>query len=327
MSNKFNWGLIGPGRIAHRFAKGLEVIDNTKLYAVASNNRERADYFAKEYSIENSYYSYKELALDENIDAVYIATPHRFHFENTKLCLENNKHVLCEKPFTVNSNEAKILIDLANKNNLFLMEALWTRFLPIYGVVKSWLEEGLIGEVKLMNSNFGFNIPRNLNDRLLSHDLAGGTLLDMGIYPIAISQWVMGENPKSFSTCSIIGETNVDELTSVNFQYNNGAVSQFSTNFLARTINDFIIYGTKGNIKIHEMFWSATKATLTTQSTKITETRELRATGFEYQTEEVMNCIKGGKIESEKMPLIDTMASLKLMDAIRKEIGLKYNFE
>ena len=323
----FNWGIIGPGRIAQKFAKSLEVIENTTLYAVASNNKERANSFAKEFSADKSYYSYQDLFNDEEIDAIYIATPHRFHFENAKLCLEAGKHVLCEKPITVNASEAKSLIDLARSKNLFLMEALWTCYIPIYEVIKKWLDDKIIGEVKLMNSTFGFNFPRELEDRKFNHDLAGGGLLDLGVYSIAISQWVLEKDPISFSASAFLGETKVDEMLAVNLNYGNGVISQFSCNFLSKNDNNFIIYGTKGQITIHPNFWGSTQATLQIDDEKTVITKEFRGNGFEYQIEEAMNCIQNGKIESQIMSHKNSLANMELMDKIRERIGLKYNFE
>ncbi len=328
MENKvFNWGIIGPGRIANKFAQGLKVVDNAILYAVASSNLDRAKSFSKEYGAIKSYNSYEELTRDPKVDAIYVATPHRFHFENTKLCLEAGKSVLCEKPFTVNANEAKILIDLASRKNVFLMEALWTRYLPIYNVVKKWIADEKIGGIKLLTSTFGFNFERNLEDRKFNNSLAGGALLDLGIYPISISQWLMQQNPESFSAVAHLGETKVDEMLAVNLKYNNGAVSQFSCNFLSTNENDFLIYGTKGYIRIHGMFWGATKATLYLGEQEFVETRPFKSSGFEYQIEEATNCMKAGKLESSIMPLSQTLENLLLMDNIRKTIGLKYSFE
>jgi len=326
-NDKFNWGIIGPGRIAHTFAKAIEVIDNAKIYAVASRDKERALEFANEYNASVTYNSYEKIVNDPQVDAIYIATPHRYHFEQTLLALNIGKPVLCEKPLTVNSRETKILIDTAKKNNVFLMEALWTRYLPIYQVVKSWLNEGVIGDVKLLNSTFGFAFERNLEDRKFNHELAGGTLLDLGVYNVAISQWVMNQNPIEFSAHGYLGETNVDELLAVNLQYESGAVSQFSCTYLSKNENDFIIYGSKGYIRIHNMFWGAKKATLYIGDKKITEECPFRATGFEYQIEEAMNCICENKLESSIMPHIHTLENMMLMDSIRNKIGLKYSFE
>jgi predicted dehydrogenase len=207
------------------------------------------------------------------------------------------------------------------------MEALWTRYLPIYKVVRKWLDEKLIGDVKLLTSTFGYAFERNLTDRKFNHELAGGALLDLGIYPIAISQWVLRKNPESFTANGYLGETNVDEMTAVNLNYGNGVISQFTCNMFSTNENDFLIYGSKGYIRIHKMFWGATKATLYLGEKEITEEQPLRASGFEYQIEEAMNCIKSGKIESDEMTHERTLANMELMDKIRNQIGLKYSFE
>ncbi|MCB0749863.1 MAG: Gfo/Idh/MocA family oxidoreductase [Ignavibacteriae bacterium] len=326
-SKTFNWGIIGPGRIAHKFAEATSVIDNCEIYAVASRDVKKAEEFSKQYNAEKTYSSYEDLVNDKNIDAVYIATPHPFHYEQTKLALEAGKNVLCEKPFTVNAKQAKELLDLAKEKNLFLMEALWTRFLPIYKLVRNWLDEKILGETILLTSTFGYAFERNLIDRKFNHALAGGALLDLGVYSIAISQWVLRKDPISFSASGFLGETNVDEMTAVNLNYGDRVVSQFSCNLLSKNDNSFIIYGSKGKIEIHNMFWAATKATLTIDGKEITEERPFKATGFEYQIEEVINCIKNGKLQSDEMTHERTLANLLLMDNIRKEIGLQYSFE
>ncbi len=324
---KFAWGIIGPGRIAHKFAQAINVIDNAALYAVASTSEERGKIFGGQYNVKKIYITYEDLVNDPEVDAVYISTPHRYHFEQTLLALKAGKPVLCEKPLTVNSQETKTLIHTARKKKLFLMEALWTRYLPIYNVVRTWLDDDLIGEIKLLTSTFGYAFERNVQDRKFNHELAGGSLLDLGVYSIAISQWVLRKNPISFSSTGYLGETNVDEMLAVNLDYGDGVISQFSCNLLSTNENDFIIYGTKGYIKIHCMFWGATKATLNLNGKEITEERPFRATGFEYQIEEAMNCIKSGKFESEEMTHERTLSNMELMDDIRKVIKLKYSFE
>lgn len=326
--NRFKWGLLGPGRIAQQFADGIKVIDDASLYAVASSNPERAAAFAKQNGGEKTYDSYEALVNDSQVDAVYIATPHRFHFENTMLCLNAGKPVLCEKPLTVNAAEARKLFETAKEKNVFLLEALWTRFLPIYRQIRQWLDEKAIGEIHLLTSTFGFDIPKGKDDRWLNPELAGGTLLDMGIYPISTSQWVMGQEPASFGAKAILGATGVDELTSVVLQYPNGVISQFSSNFLSNNVNDFFIYGGKGSIRIHPNFWASTAATLSINGQDDqTVSKTLRAGGFEYQTEEAMRCIRAGLLESPGMPHAQTLANMELMDKIRAEIGLRYPFE
>lgn len=324
---KFKWGILGPGRIAHQFAKGINVIDNAEVYAVASNDKQRAARFSEEYNIAQKYSSYYALVDDPKVDAVYIATPHRFHFENTKLCLEANKPVLCEKPFTVNANECKKMIDLSREKKVFLMEGLWTRFLPIFSIIRKWIDNGEIGDIKLLNSTFGISPEKDPQDRKFNHELAGGALLDLGVYQVSLSQWILNENPEKISADAKIGETNVDELLVANLQYAKGIVSQFSCNFLSQNENHFLIYGTNGYIKIHSNYWRATKATLHKQDEIITEVIPFKGTGFEYEAEEVISCINSDQLESSVMPLDQTLANIEVMDKIREIIGLKYNFE
>lgn len=325
---KFKWGILGPGRIAHAFADGLKVINDASLYAIASSNREKAQAFANEYGGDAKIYNtYEALVNDPEVDGVYIATPHRFHFENTMLALHAGKPVLCEKPLTVNAAETKQLIQTSHESKVFLMEALWTRYLPIYPVIRTWLDEKAIGDINLMVGTFGFNAPKEKDDRWQNPELAGGTLLDMGIYPIAISQWVMQAQPKSFVTMAHIGNTGVDELTTFSLQYENNVISQSHSSFLSNHVNDFLIYGSKGHIRIHPNFWGSTKATLTVNEQELTISRPLRASGFEYQTEEAMRCIHAGLLESPGMSHADTLANMELMDSIRAAIGLKYPFE
>lgn len=323
----FNWGILGPGRIAHEFARGLQVIDDAKLYAVASSKIERAREFADQYGGAKTYNTYEALVNDPEVDGVYIATPHRFHFENAMLALNAGKPVLCEKPLTVNAGETKKLIEASKKNKVFLMEALWSRYLPIYTVVREWLDKKEIGDISLMIGTFGFNAPKEKDDRWQNPELAGGTLLDMGIYPIAISQWVMKSQPKSFVAMAHIGKTGVDELTTFSLQYENDVISQSHSSFMSNHVNDFLIYGSKGTIRIHPNFWGSTKATLITDGQEFTVSRPLRAGGFEYQAEEAMRCIRAGLLESPGMSHADTLANMELMDGIRTQIGLKYPFE
>ncbi len=326
-ASEFRWGVIGPGKIAHSFAKAMEVIDDGQLYAVASRNADRAKEFAQEYGAPKTYASYEALVEDHDVDGIYIATPHPFHHDQAMLCLEAGKPVLCEKPITVNARDAKNLFDTSKSRGVFLMEALWTRYLPIYDQIRRWLDEEQIGELKLLDSNFCFRAPSDPKHRTWNHELAGGALLDIGVYNIAVSQWVFGDNPQSFSAHSLISETNVDALTASTMVYSDGQISQFTCSFLVDGANDFQIYGTEGRIRIHPNFWCATEATLIKGDQQETKHEPFRATGFEYEIEEAMRCIRAGMLESPGMPHEDTFANMKLMDAIRAEAGLKYSFE
>ncbi|MBD0785359.1 Gfo/Idh/MocA family oxidoreductase [Vibrio sp. Y2-5] len=322
----FNWGIIAPGRIAHNFAKALKIVPNASLYAVASSNLERAQAFALEYDCENAYDEYQTLIDDPQVDAIYIANPHRFHFECARKCLIAGKAVLCEKPITVNEAQIQELISLAEKHQTFLMEAVWTRFLPVWQQVMTWLSEQRIGDIRFMSSSFSFNVPRDESDRLLNNELAGGALLDTGIYNLTMSQFVMKCEPSSIVANGMIGETNVDERTSVILDYD-GVASQFTCGLNVTLDNNFKLYGSKGSITIDPMFWAATKAVLSVngEDDQVIEL-PFRATGFEYQIEEVMNCIAQGKLQSDVISWQDSINTMKNMDEIRRQIGLEYAF-
>ncbi len=328
MTEKIRWGVISPGKIAHIFAQGVETIPDAEIVAAASSSKKRAKAFAKEYGVAKAYDDYEALVADPNVDAVYIASLHHQHFGHAMLALEAGKHVLCEKPLTVNAAETQKLIETAREKNLFLMEALWTHFLPIYDVVRKWLDDELIGEIKFLTSTFGFRAKRDENNRLFNPNLAGGSLLDIGIYPLAVSQFVMGEFPKSFKVHALKGSTGVDESLSAILIYENGVTSQFTSTFLAKATNDFFIYGTKGHIRIHPNFWGGTEATLSIMKKKDeVVSAPFRATGFEYQTEEAMRCIRAGLLESPVVLHEYTLSMMRLMDEMRAEFGLRYPFE
>ncbi len=326
-TSHFRWGVIGPGKISHSFAKAIEVIDDGVLYAVASRDANRAKEFAQKYEAPKSYASYQDLIEDNDVDGVYVATPHTFHHDQTLKCLEADKPVLCEKPLTVNAAETKRLIETSHTRGVFLMEAVWTRYLPIYSPIRTWIDEKQIGDLKLLTSNFSFRAPDDLEHRAWNHALAGGALLDIGIYNIAVSQWVFGDNPESVSARSFLSETNVDALTAATLIYADERLSQFTCSFLVDGANDFIIYGTEGRIHIHANFWCATEATLIKGDKRETKQEPFRATGFEYEIEEAMRCIRAGLLESPGMTHADTLANMQLMDTIRAQVGYKYSFE
>lgn len=323
----FRWGLIGPGRIAHTFAKALNVVDTAALYAVSSRSQARADQFANLYDAPRSYAGVENLLADPQVDAVYIATPHRYHSEQARACLEAGKPVLCEKPLTVNAHQAQELVDLAQDRGVFLMEAYWTRFLPIYRVVDEWLRADEIGVVRLVTSTFGFQALRDPDGRLFTHELAGGALLDLGVYNVGVTQWVIKQKPEWICPHAFIGETRVDEQTAASIGYGDGVVSQFICSLRATTHNDMWIYGTRGWIRLHPNFWGGTRATLKTRQHELTVTEPWRENGFEYQIEAAIGSIQAGEIENPGMPHAATLENITILDQIRAQIGLKYDFE
>ena len=326
-STPIRWGIIGPGRIAHKFASALDAVEESVLGAVASRDRARAEAFAETYGAKSTFESYEAIVEDSEVDAVYVATPHRYHYDQVYMCLEARKPVLCEKPLTVNAAQAEQLIELANASNTFLMEALWTRYLPIYGQVREWLSEGRIGEISIILSTFSFRGERDLTDRWFNHELAGGSLLDLGVYNVSMSQWVMQGDPVEIFAAALVGDTKVDEQTAVTLAYPNGAVSQFVCGFLSKTENELAIYGTEGSVYISPDFWQATRAVLMVEGDQFEESRPFRRNGFEYQIEEASRCIRSGRLESEIMPVASTLANMSIMDQIRHRIGMRYSFE
>jgi dihydrodiol dehydrogenase / D-xylose 1-dehydrogenase (NADP) len=324
------WGIIGPGRIAADFARALHVVENSQLQCVSGRSKSKVEAFARAHGAAQCFDSHHALLDSPDVDVIYIATPHRYHYEQARDCLLAGKSVLCEKPLTVNAAQAQSLIQLSRQQGVFLMEALWTRFLPIYEDIKGWLDCGKIGPVQSITSSFGFEFPLAPQDRLLNRELAGGALLDLGVYNLATTQWVLGVNPDSHTTDGYIGETGVDEHDEVSLFYPNGCTSKFEISLTKKLANDFIIQGERGCIRIHPMFWSATSATLQLNESDdgtTTLTREFRATGLEYEIEATARCIREQLIECPEMPHSTTLATIQLMDKLRGDIGLRYDFE
>lgn len=313
------WGVVGPGRIARTFATAMQDSQVGEIIAVASSSSERARLFAKEFQVESQFTDYDELFQCKSIDAVYIATTHNFHFELALKAIEQGKHLLIEKPIAINQQQAQEIFSAAKAKKVFVMEAVWSLFLPIYRQIDDWIAEGLIGEINHLTSSFGFLIPRDTADRLLNPDLAGGALLDMGIYNVATSLWFMKQYPEKIVSECFIGPTGVDETTSLQLTYGNGAVSQTVCSFRSQMVNDLFIYGDKGHIRIHPDFWGSETATLVTQEKTIKHECPFDINGFEYQIRHAEQCIKMGKVESEIMSHNRTLNALKLMDTVKSQ--------
>lgn len=326
MPEVFRWGIIGPGRIAERFADDLKVVPGSALYALAS--RSGSDKLAKKFGVELVYPSYEELAADPQVDAIYIATPHPFHFDNSRLVLEAGRPVLIEKPITVNAAEAKGLFDLAAEKEVFLMEAMWSRFLPVSTQIRTWLDEGVIGKVQVIQAQFGFRHTKSEDDRWLNPYLAGGCLLDNGVYPLAAARWITGEDPAEIQAQAILGSTGVDVAVSANLKYPSGTLAQIASTFLADTRNELVILGAEGKISIDNQFYMASKVTIEVygEQPEVFDL-PLRGSGFEYQIEEVIRCVREGALQSSLHTHADALSTVRTMDAIRAQIGVRYPFE
>lgn len=327
LKDDIRWGILGPGRIAHSFAEAMKYVEGGVIHAIAGRNLQTTTSFAEQYGISKTCQSFEELLSDPDIDIIYISTPHNMHYKHIKLCLMAGKAVLCEKPLTVNAKQSKELFDLAREKKLFLMEAVWTRFLPVYQDVRNWLDNGLIGDVKLMTSTFGFRAPFNPQDRLFNPDLAGGALLDIGVYTLSVSQWVKRKHSSSFHVGAQMSPTGVDAMTSITLKYDDHSISQMTVSFLVDASNEFMIYGDKGSICIKSPFWSATQAVLICDTQTEKADRPFISTGFEYEIQEAQDCFSKGLLESSEIPWSDTLATMETMDSIRSDINLTYPFE
>jgi len=325
--NEVRWGVVGPGAIAHSFVKDLSVVADARVVAVASRDLERATRFAAQYDIARAYGATRELLHDDEVDAVYVATPHTDHLATAMAALRAGKAVLCEKPLTVNEHQARELVEEARARGVFLMEAMWTRCLPIMEVVADWLERELIGEPRMVQASFGFRGGDDPLHRLLNPALAGGSVLDVGVYPLAFALWVFGVPADQVAALGHRGATGVDEQVGMLLRFARGQIAVLSSGVRTETESNARIFGTKGRIHLDPTFWNATQATLVRGEEREVVTRPLRAHGFEYEIEEVARCLRAGLAESPKMPHAHTIEVIRLCDEIRRQVGVTYPFE
>jgi len=325
-SEIINWGILGPGSIAQRFAKGLQSVPDAKLYAVGSRSLQKADEFADKHDAPKRYSRYEELAADPDVQAIYIATPHPQHKDAALLCLNHGKAVLCEKPFTVNAKEAAEVIELARAKDLFLMEGMWARFFPGMVRVRELLASGAIGEARMLQADFGFRTDVNPEGRLFNPALAGGGLLDVGVYPISLASMIFG-TPTGVSGQAQIGETGVDEMAAVTLKYAQGQLASIVTGVRINTPSEATIFGTEGSLKLHSPFWNPVKLTLSAGGKTEELSVPFEGEGFNYEAQEVQSCLRAGKTESAIMPLDETLAIMQTLDTLRSQWGLKYPME
>ena len=327
MQEKIRWGILGTGNIAHQFARGLTVVDDAELVAVGSRTQEGANKFGDEFSAPRRHASYEALANDAGVDAIYIATPHPFHKENSILCLNGGKAVLCEKPFAINMQEAEDVIAVAREKRLFLMEAMWTRFTPTMVKVRELIGQGAIGEVRMINADFGFRAGFNPKSRAFALELGGGGLLDVGVYPISLASMLLGEPTEIISTATL-GETGVDEQSVVVMKYAGGQISISTSAVRTATPWEAFIMGTEGMIHIPRAWWMPKSMTLKVNG-KPDERFDLPFTGngYNYEAIEVGRCLRAGELESSVMPLAETVSILRMMDTARAQWGLVYPTE
>lgn len=323
-----NFGIIGAGRIAKRMANAIKWTPGVSLKAIASTSLERAQQFAHEFGAKDAYGSYEQMAQDKEIDVIYIATLHKDHYENALMCLEKGKNLLIEKPITMNKKQAKILFQKAAEKRLFIMEGMWTRLLPSVLYVKEAIRKGHIGEVRSMTVSFGVKRDAVSSPRQFNRDLAGGALLDIGIYCLAFSDIIFEQKPQEiYSACYISDEYKTDLEHSVILKYANGQQAMFNCSICNYYNNTAFIYGTKGHIEMPR--FNACQKVIVRQLEEypLEIAFPHKVCGFEYELEHVAKCIREGAIVSDVNPPDATLSIMEQMDTIRAAWNLNYPCE
>ncbi len=318
------WGILGPGRIAHKFAQDLLTLPDAQLYAVASTNLQRAQEFAQAYNAPHALGSYEELLTLPDLDVVYVATPHTKHHENALLLLNGGVSVLGEKPFAMNGEQVREMVDLARTKGVFLMEALWSRFMPGIEKALELVQSGAIGNVVSVKADFGFKAPFSPAGRLFDKKLGGGSLLDIGIYPLFLSYLILGK-PTTVKATAKFGSTGVDEQCGMVLSYADGQLALLDSTLLAKTDCIGLIQGETGQIRIQSRFHETMGLSLIPSEGDPTEFDFTRTThGYDYEARHVMQCLAEGKTESPLWSLDDSLNLMVLLDAVRAEAGIVY---
>jgi predicted dehydrogenase len=317
MDSKLRWGIIGTGRIAHSFAAGLAHSETGALHGVGSRRQESAEEFGREFEISRCYGTYEDLVKDSEIDVVYVATPHSFHSENTMLALNAGKAVLCEKPFTLNAAEAREVVAVARAKKQFLMEAMWNRFFPAMTRLRQMIKDGVIGEIKMIEADFGFRSNKIEEPLLFDSKVGGGSLLDVGVYGVSLASMLLG-SPDKITSVGNMGHTGVDEQCAVILGYENGPLAVTKSSIVSETPQEATIIGTEGTIRIESPFWCPKELTLSRGEDERTLVEvPFAGNGYQYEADEVGRCIRVGKSESERMPLDESIRIMETMDAIK----------
>lgn len=329
--DKIRWGVAGPGWAAERFAKGLTYTKDAVLEAVASRSSlSKARDFADRHGIQKAYGSYEEFLEDPEIDIVYVSNLNPAHKQMVLDCLQAGKPVLCEKPFALNAREAQEMIDAARKEDLFLMEAMWSRFLPVTKTVRQWLKEGRIGQVKYVRADHGF-LFEDHTTRQFDKKAGGGAMMDLGVYAVSFAVMVLGYEPVEIKALAALGETQVDEQSVIALRYPENEIAVLSCTLLAETPQEAWIVGDEGMIRLKKAFMDADTVTLEVESKRTEDPTIVEAVtitidgpGYRYEAEEAMRCLKEGKKESNILPLKETLGIMKIMDEVRRQWGLVY---
>lgn len=320
------FAILGAGNIAQTMANTISKMNGIESYAVASRDIGKATEFATKNGFEKAYGSYEELVQDDEVELVYIATPHSHHYAHARLCIEHGKPVLCEKTFTANAKQAKEILSLAKEKKVFITEAIWTRYMPSRERIQAVIDSGIIGDVTSVTANLGYAIGQV--ERLVKPELAGGALLDLGVYPINFACMVLGSNYSEVSSTAIITDTGVDSMNTITLSYADGKMASLHSTFMARTNRMGIISGTQGYMEIQNINNCEEIRVYNSNDELLKkETFKDQITGYEYQVEACVEAMKNGLLECPQMPHAETIKVMELMDSLRKEWGVIYPWD
>lgn len=321
-----NFAILAAGGIAAKMSHAVSGLPEVHKYAVASRSLERAENFAAEWGYEKAYGSYEEMLRDPKVELVYVASPHSHHYEHAKMCIEAGKHVLVEKAFTVNAKQAKELIALAKEKQVLLVEAMWTRFMPARFMVDELIAQGTIGEIYSVTANLGYDIKKK--ERLIKPELAGGALLDVGVYPIQFALMAVHSPVRTISSDAVLSDAGVDVTNSVTLTFENGAMAVLHSSMMNLTDREGVIYGENGRICVHNINNCEGITVYDKAGNMIKEIAvPKQINGYEYEVLACIKAIKEGRLECEEMPHEETLRGMEILDTIRKQWGMVYPCE
>lgn len=320
------FAILAPGHIAHSMARAVSEIEKIECYAVASRDYGRAADFAKQWGFEKAYGSYEEMVKDPQVELVYVASPHSHHYEHTKLCLEHGKHVLVEKAFTVNAKQARELIQLSEEKGLLLAEAIWTRYMPSRKMIDDILAGGVLGNVTSLTANLGYILPHV--ERMQNPELAGGALLDLGVYPINFALMAFHGTIKEVNATAIMSPKGVDWMNSITLSFADGKMAVLHSDMLAQTDRQGVISGDKGYLEVQNIN-NCEEIRVFNLERKMTACYQVpeQINGYEYEVLSCIRAIEEGRTECEEMPHSEILRVMELLDRIREQWGMSYPCE
>jgi predicted dehydrogenase len=329
MSQVIRWGILGAGKIANKFASDLRLVEGAVLNAIASQDKMKGEQFAKTYNIPIIYNSYEALAASKDVDVVYVATPHGFHHQHAMLLLSHGKAVLCEKAFALNSKQVTEMVDLARRKKVFLMEAFWTKFIPQFEMITTMINRGDIGDIKFVQADFGFNAPYPLAQRLFDPALGGGSLLDIGIYPVFLALTLLGK-PTDITALMTPYPSGVDEQIVVSMRFANGALGVLSSTFAADTPTEAVIAGNKGRIHMKNRFHNPVGTIEYVKGKDELHHIDVKREdgyGYQFEARHVCDCLRKSLTESTVFSLDSSLLLMETLDRIRKTAGVSYSVD